>query len=148
MRNHRLVNVSLTCIAVAGASLVASWSARADIADEAVVRCHIQAGEWGNEMIDACVKAELEAAEAVLRYPEKDRMIVKRCAEGVEIKGWVSVKRCIDKDIAAANALSGYSERHQALIAQCNREMAKGGAARVKACVDEAIAAGEQREQK
>jgi len=69
---------------------------RADI----VYRCYNVVGEFGSEGVEACVKGELSAMQALKAYPQEAGEIVQRCTRQVQITGWEWAKSCVDKDIA------------------------------------------------
>ena len=95
------------CILLAGAGLPAlPVSAANDAKDEElradiVYRCYNVAGEFGSEGVEACVKGELSAMQALKAYPQHAGEIVQRCTRQVQITGWEWAKSCVDKDIAA-----------------------------------------------
>lgn len=135
------------CILLAGTALPAFPVSAADgvkveeIRAAIVYRCYNLMGEFGAEGVDACVKGEQSAMQALSAYPQQAGEIVQRCTRHVEINGWELAKACVDKDIAAESALAAYDEEHAALLEECRSSFEKRGAARVKACADERIAA-------
>jgi hypothetical protein len=98
---------ALLCILLAGAGLPAfPVSAANDAKDEEVradivYRCYNLMGEFGSEGVEACVKGELSALQALKAYPQHAGEIVQRCTRQVQITGWGWAKSCVDKDIAA-----------------------------------------------
>ena len=83
---------------VAAAGATKEEDVRADI----VYRCYNLIGEFGAEGVNACVKGELAAMQALLAYPRGAGEIVQRCTRQVQITGWELAKSCVDKNIAAA----------------------------------------------
>ena len=98
---------ALLCILLAGAGLPAFPVSAANDAKEEelradiVYRCYNVAGEFGSEGVEACVKGELSALQALKAYPQHAGEIVQRCTRQVQITGWGWAKSCVDKDIAA-----------------------------------------------
>jgi len=95
------------CILLTGAGLPAfPVSAANDAKDEElradiVYRCYNLMGEFGSEGVEACVKGELSALQALKAYPQHAGEIVQRCTRQVQITGGEWAKSCVDKDIAA-----------------------------------------------
>lgn len=119
------------------------------LADEAeelrasiVVRCLYQAGEFGNQLVDICVKEDLAAALALQKYPPKSTMIVELCAERLQADGWARIKMCADEDIAAEEALARLDPRYGSLIAECRAKAGRFGSARALTCVQDALKPG------
>lgn len=73
-----------------------------DLRADIVYRCYYQMGEFGVEGVEACVKGELSAMQALKMYPQEASEIVQRCTERLEPIGWEMVKSCADRAIAAA----------------------------------------------
>jgi len=98
---------ALFCILLAGAGLPALPVSAANDAKEEelraniVYRCYNVMGEFGSEGVEACVKGELSAMQALKAYPQEAGEIVQRCTRQVQITGWEWAKSCVDKDIAA-----------------------------------------------
>lgn len=113
-----------------------------DLRADIVYRCHYQMGEFGAEGVDACVKGDLSAMQALKAYPQQAGEIVQRCTRQAHIIGWELAKSCVDKDVAAESALAGYAEKHAVVLERCRSKFGGRGPARVKACADEQIAAG------
>lgn len=107
--------------------------------DEIVTGCHFANAEWGNEMIERCVRDNQATREIVLKYPAQHKPIIDRCRRGND-NGWAWVKTCVDNDIEAQLALAQYPKEIAGLIDLCNAEFALRGAALVKKCVDGALA--------
>jgi len=93
-----LAVAGLPAFPVSAANDVKEEELRADI----VYRCYNLIGEFGAEGVDACVKGELAAMQALLTYPRGAGEIVQRCTRQVQITGWELAKSCVDKNIAAA----------------------------------------------
>ena len=98
---------ALLCILLAGAGLPAFPVSAANDAKEEelradiVYRCYNLMGEFGAEGVQACVKGEQSAMQALSAYSQKTGEIVQRCTRQVQITGWEWAKSCVDKDIAA-----------------------------------------------
>ncbi len=135
LMNHRAKHSILGC-----AVLVAILSAacRAGEEDEIVTGCHFSNAEWGQQMIDNCIKDNFENRALVLQYPEQHKSIVNRCRLKNEY-GWSEVKKCIDKDIEAQVALKSYDGDKAAVVAACGDEFAPRGFVAVKACADKKL---------
>jgi hypothetical protein len=127
------LRASARICAAAAALLLAC--VHADEEAEIVTACHFANAEWGNDMIDRCVKENQATRALVLAYPPQHQRIVNRCRAKSEL-GWAWVKNCVDRDIAAESALAQYPKEKADLIATCRTEFAPLGAARVKGCVD------------
>ncbi len=113
-----------------------SIDARAGEEDEIVTGCHFSNAEWGQDMIDRCVKDNFANRAAVMQYPAQYKRIVSRCRLKNEY-GWDYVKACIDKDIEAEAALKSYLADKANLVTACTAEFAERGFVVVKACVDQ-----------
>ena len=92
-----LAVAGLPAFPVSAANDVKEEELRADI----VYRCYNVVGEFGSEGVEACVKGELSAMQALKEYPREAGEIVQRCTRQVQITGWEWAKSCVDKDIAA-----------------------------------------------
>jgi hypothetical protein len=110
MRTGKTSNIgrrALLCILLAGLGLPAFPVSAADDAKEEelradiVYRCYNVVGEFGSEAVEACVKGDLSAMQALKGYPREAGEIVQRCTRQVQITGWEWAKSCVDKDIAA-----------------------------------------------
>ncbi len=128
-------SASLVCVAF---SALLAFDVSADEEDEIVTGCHYSNAEWGNEMIDRCVKDNQATRAMVLQYPEQYKKIVDRCRRGNEF-GWSWVKTCVDRDIEAEAALAQYPMERAGLIDVCQADVGHRGAAAVKVCVDRVI---------
>lgn len=104
--------------------------------DEIVTGCHYSNAEWGQEMIDRCIKDNQKNRELVLAYPPQHKRIVNRCRQ-FNHYGWSYVKTCVDRDIEAEAALAQYPAEKDKEIAACKEQFAWRGPATVKACVDQ-----------
>lgn len=107
-----------------------------------VVRCIYHAGEFGNQLVDICVKADLAAALALRDYPPQSAAIVNRCAERLQDDGWERIKMCADDDIVAEAALAALDPAQAQILAACRAKAGRFGSAKVKACVDQGIQSG------
>jgi len=113
---------------------------KADLTQEVILRCMYDIGEFGDDAVQACMRADLAAAEALTKYPPAAQALVDRCMKAMWTRGYGAVQLCADQDIAAKSALLGYSAEHGEAIQACERKVGKRGPAKVKACVDAAIA--------
>ena len=122
------------------AALFSPFAAFADETEELkasiVVRCIYHAGEFGNQLVDICVRDDLAAAQALRKYPAA---IVDNCAGRMQDDGWTKVKMCADEDMAAEKALAGLDPQHGSLVAECRAKTGRSGSAKVRACVDAAL---------
>jgi len=107
-----------------------------------VVRCIYHAGEFGSQLVDICVKADLAAALALRDYPPQSAAIVNRCAERQQDDGWERIKMCADEDIAAEAALAALGPAQAEILAACRAKAGRFGSAKVKACVDQGLQSG------
>lgn len=95
------------CILLTGAGLpafpvfAANDAKEEELRADIVYRCYNVAGEFGSEGVEACVKGELSAMQALKAYPQHAGEIVQRCTGQLQITGWGWAKSCVDKDIAA-----------------------------------------------
>ena len=72
-------------------------------------RCQRQMASYGASIVKVCVDEDIEAYDALARYPAKRRKIVNRCKrQMLSMGGWSIVKVCVDEDIDAAQALKQY----------------------------------------
>jgi hypothetical protein len=79
-----------------------------DIKKEIIDRCRSQMDQYGASMVKACVDQDIEAVNAIAKYPDKYKQIVGRCMGQMRQYGFSMVKACSDQDIQAENALSNY----------------------------------------
>ena len=63
-------------------------------------------GDYGSAMVKACADQDIEAYQALERYPVELRSFVDRCEREMGRYGWSMVKACADQDIDAERALS------------------------------------------
>ena len=82
--------------------------ADSDIKKEIIDRCRSQMGQYGASMVKACVDQDIEAVNAIAKYPDKYKQIVARCMNQMRQYGFSMVKACADQDIEAEKALSNY----------------------------------------
>ena len=72
-------------------------------------RCQRQMESYGASIVKVCVDEDIEAYDALARYPAKHRNIVDRCKrQMLSMGGWSIVKVCADEDIEAAQELKRY----------------------------------------
>lgn len=97
-------------LAIASMVFAAPIGAIADenIKKEIIDRCRSQMGEYGASMVKACVDQDIEAANALSKYPDQYDPIVSRCMNQMREYGYSMVKECADQDIEAEKALSNY----------------------------------------
>ena len=93
----------LTAIVVVIAS-----SAHADVKKDIIERCRAQVGNYGSAMVKACVDQDVQAFNALAKYPNESTSITERCKRQMMRYGWNMVKACADQDIEAEKALSDY----------------------------------------
>ena len=132
-------------VLLAGA-LLCAFPALADESEDLksliVMRCLYHAGEFGNELVDICVKADLAAAQALQEYPPQSAEIVQRCTARLLDGGWEKIRICADNDIAAEEALARLDPRHGSLIAECRAKAGRYGSAGALVCVQDALKPG------
>lgn len=85
-----------------------SFDGIAGAKEEIISRCRSQMSEYGSAMVKACVDQDIQAANALSKYPSKARPIIARCHEQMIEYGWAMVKACADQDIKAENELANY----------------------------------------
>ena len=71
-----------------------------------ISRCREEMGDYGSAMVKACADQDIEAYQALERYPVELRSFVDRCEREMGRYGWSMVKACADQDIDAERALS------------------------------------------
>ena len=71
-----------------------------------ISRCREEMGDYGSAMVKACADQDIEAYQALGRYPVELRSFVDRCEREMGRYGWSMVKACADQDIDAERALS------------------------------------------
>ncbi|WP_157353554.1 hypothetical protein [Aromatoleum toluclasticum] len=89
-------------------TIPATSFADSDIKQEIIDRCRSQMGKYGASMVKACVDQDIEAVNAIAKYPDKYNKIVARCMSQMRQYGFSMVKACADQDIEAETALSNY----------------------------------------
>lgn len=78
------------------------------IKKEIIDRCRSQMDQYGASMVKACVDHDIEAVNAITKYPDTNKQIVDRCMSQMRQYGFSMVKACADRDIEAEKALSNY----------------------------------------
>lgn len=73
-----------------------------------VASCRDRVGEYGASIVKTCADNDIEALEALHRYPARHSRIVKSCLDRVGDYGYQIVRTCADNDIEAEEALSRY----------------------------------------
>lgn len=124
--------------------LLTTMESRAGEEDEIITGCHFSNAEWGQQMIDNCIKDNFANRALVMQYPEQYKPIVNRCRLKNEY-GWSEVKKCIDKDIEAQAALESYGADKEYLITACDADFRHRGFVAVKACVDRKLGIVEEK---
>ncbi len=136
----RAIRAGMIVPVLFAAALLSPFAAIADEAQDLkaaiVVRCIYSSGEFGNQLVDICVRDDLAAAQALRKYPA---VIVDNCAGRMQDDGWARVKMCADEDIAAEEALARLDPQHGSLVAECRAKTGRAGSAKVRACVDAAL---------
>jgi len=144
MKFHLIVVVALGIGLLPNSSIAVKINtggkSEAELNSEMVIRCQYRMGEFGNEGVDTCVKAEREARVALADYPDEFEDIVRRCYREMSQAGWDMVQMCSDKDAAARDALESYPAEHEDIVDACTDEFGRGGYHRVKRCADKQIA--------
>lgn len=82
--------------------------AERNIKQEIIDRCRSEMGSHGAAMVKACVDMDIEAVNALTKYPEQHKPIISRCMRNMESHGYAMVKACADMDIEAEDSLSNY----------------------------------------
>jgi len=71
----------------------------AEITQEVTMRCMYDMGEFGQAGMDACVKADLAAVEALKRYPPEAQPIIDRCFLARWTLGYSMVQQCVNAEL-------------------------------------------------
>jgi hypothetical protein len=121
---------------------VAAADEAGDLKASIVVRCLYSAGEFGTQLVDICVRDDLDAVQALQAYPRESAAMIEWCTHRLQVEGWVRVKMCVDENAEAEAALATLGPLHGALIDACREKLGREGAARVRACVDKGIKSG------
>lgn len=79
-----------------------------DLKKEIIDRCRAQMNQYGAVMVKACVDQDIEAVNALSKYPNEYKPIISRCLGQMREYGFMMVKACTDQDIEAEKALSKY----------------------------------------
>ena len=79
------------------------------VKDGIIERCRAQMSDYGSAMVKACVDQDLEAFNALVKYPGESKELIERCKGQMVTYGWNMVKACADKDIEAETALQRYA---------------------------------------
>jgi len=90
------------CFAIFVAGVMATGGAFSAVAaekdptQEIVARCQEQMGQYGAAMVKACADQDIEAVNALSKYPDQDREMIARCFRTMKQYGWAMVKACAD----------------------------------------------------
>jgi hypothetical protein len=114
---------------------------QAELTQEVNLRCIYDMGEFGDDAVQLCMRADLAAAEALMKYPPQVQPLVDRCLQAMWRRGYAMVQLCVEADIKAAAALAAYGPEHAATLQACRDKFGKQGPARVSKCVEAALAA-------
>jgi hypothetical protein len=128
----------MACLLCAPTGAVLAAEDKADLVQEVTLRCIYDMGEFGDDAVQACMRADLAAAEALTAYPADAQPVVDRCMKTMWTRGYGMVQGCVERDLAAAAALAAYGEDRAEAIRSCEERLSARGAARVKECVDAA----------
>ena len=71
----------------------------AEITQEIIMRCMYDMGEFGEIGVQACVKADLEAVEALRKYPPEAGRVIDRCFQSQWTRGYAVVRQCVDAEL-------------------------------------------------
>lgn len=112
-----------------------------ELRDDIIERCRLEMNDYGSAMVKACVDQDLEAFNALLKYPSESKELIERCKAQMVSYGWNIVKACVDQDIEAQVALQRYPVDYKSIVARCESQMGSHGWNMVKACADQDIAA-------
>jgi hypothetical protein len=112
---------------------------RAELTQEATMRCIYDMSEFGDDAVRVCVEADLAAADALQNYPASQAGGVQRCLENLWARGYGMVQVCVEQDLAAAAALADLGAQHAQTLDACRQKHGTQGAAAVKQCVDQAL---------
>ncbi len=125
------------------AGLLLPGAVAADEAEELkasiVVRCLYSAGEFGSQLVDICVRDDLDAMQALQAYPPESAGMIEWCTHRLQVDGWVRVRMCVDENTEAEAALASLDSRHGKLIDDCRAKVGREGSVRVRSCVDQGI---------
>ena len=113
---------------------------QAELTQEVALRCIYEMGEFGDDAVLVCMRADLAAAEALTRYPPEAQGIVARCFDVAWTRGYGVVQFCVEQDLKASVALDALGTQHAATIQSCREKVGAEGPASVKRCVDAALA--------
>lgn len=129
---------------LAGALMLAGASADAvniptdpaELTQEISMRCIYDSGEFGDDAVQACMRADRAAANALMQYPADAEGVVNRCLAALWQRGYSMVQVCVEQDLEATAALAALGPEHAPVIAACREKVGAHGAANVKRCVD------------
>ncbi|MCW5604783.1 MAG: hypothetical protein KIS79_13910 [Burkholderiales bacterium] len=95
--------VCCTLFAAAGTAMAAGIPTdKAELTQEITLRCVYDMGEFGNDGVQACIRADMAAAETLAGYPPEAKSIVDRCFSTLWSRGYGMVQRCVERDWKAA----------------------------------------------
>jgi hypothetical protein len=135
---HAVRKALMVCLLCAPTAAAFGADDKADLVQEVTLRCIYDMGEFGDDAVQACMRADLAAAEALAAYPADAQPIVERCMKTMWTRGYGTVQGCVERDLSAAAALAAYGEEHAEALRSCQERLGARGAARVKECVDAA----------
>lgn len=75
----------------------------ADITQEINLRCVYDMGEFGEIGLKACVKADLDAVEALRKYPPEADAVIDRCFQSQWTLGYAVVRQCVEQEMASTD---------------------------------------------
>ena len=73
----------------------------AEITQEITLRCMYDMGEFGQAGMEACVKADRAAVEALKRYPAEAQPVIDRCFQAKWTLGYSVVQQCVEKELGS-----------------------------------------------
>ena len=69
----------------------------ADLTQEITLRCMYEMGEFGEAGMQACVQSDLDAVEAMRKYPPQAQDLIARCVDAQWTRGYATVQQCVDR---------------------------------------------------
>src|SRR5512134_3948423 len=118
----------------------AETEARAELIQAVNMRCIYEMGEFGNDAVHACMRLDLDAADALAQYPPEAQASIERCSGAMWMRGYAVVRVCVDRELRAAAAIVRYRETHAAIVRACEEGAGEKGPIKLQACIEAALA--------
>jgi hypothetical protein len=136
-----LISLALSAAANAAVAAVDISKDKAELTQEVTLRCIHEMAEFGSDAVQVCMQSDMDAADALTRYPPEAQPVVDRCLKSLWTRGYTMVQVCVQQDLDAAAKLAALAPEHAATVEACREKVGAQGAAHVERCVRATLAA-------